>query len=83
MTTYFTNYYKAKKYAEEQGLVENVYGDWNEDVSYCGWNKTGDINGECEVEAYYHFDGRYPEQETSDWLADWVKYNIGVETIND
>lgn len=83
MTAYFTNYYKAKKYAEEQGLVENVYGDWNEDVSYCGWNKTGDINDDCAVEAYYHFDGRHPEQETSDWLADWVKYNIGVEIIND
>lgn len=82
MTAYFTNYYKAKQYAKQHGLKENVYGDWDDKVSYCGWNRTGDMNDECEVECYYVFDGRYPEIETSDWLDDWVKNTIGVETIN-
>lgn len=82
MTVYFTNYYKAREYAKAHNFIENVYGDWDERVSYCGWNKTGDINDECEVEAYYCFDGRYPEKDESEWLDDWVKTNIGVETIN-
>lgn len=82
MTTYFTNYYKAREYAKAHNLVENVYGDWDDKVSYCGWNKTGNMNDECEVEAYYHFEGSKPERDESEWLDDWVKTNIGVETIN-
>ena len=82
MTVYFTNYYKAKEYAKTHNLIECVYGDWDKKVSYCGWNRTGNRNDGCEVEAYYHFNGSKPEQDESEWLDDWAKTNIGVETIN-
>ena len=79
---YFTNYYKAKEYAKANHLVEADYGDWDEKVSYCMWNKTGDRNDTPVVEAYYIFDGRYPEKDESEWLDDWVKAEIGATVIN-
>lgn len=78
MTKYYTDYYQAKAEARKLGLKEAVYGDWDTQVSYCGWNKSGDINDLCEIEAYYLF-GKNGKPTTAEWLADWVKHNIGVE----
>ena len=57
-TIYFTDYYEAKEYAEKHNLIECEYGDTgymykDEPVSYVAYNKSGDRDGEWEVEAYY------------------------------
>lgn len=77
------NYYEALEYAKKHKLVECEYGDYDELVSYCAWNKTGDRDDEAELECYYIFerskDGTHrPESKTSGWLKDWTKRNIGL-----
>ena len=57
-TVYFTDYYKAKEYAEKHNLIECEYGDTgymykDEPVSYVAYNKSGNRDDEWEVEAYY------------------------------
>lgn len=90
MTKVFVNYYKAKEYAEKHNLKECSYGDYDENVSYCAWNKSGDNYDDWEVEVYYKFVGEeieknghkytrfVPERETSVNLLNWVKTVFGV-----
>lgn len=84
MAQYFTNYYTAKKLAEKRGLKECEYGDYNDKVSYCLWNKSGDREDDAAIEAYYTWqreaDGHLrPEHRASSWLKSWVYHNIGVK----
>ena len=90
MTKVFLNYYKARDYAEKHNLKECAYGDSDENVSYCAWNKSGDSYDEWEVEAYYLWNrvkveknGREymssrPEKETSPSLLNWAKIVLGL-----
>lgn len=76
----FLNYYKAKGYAESLNLKECEYGDCDDRVSYCAWNKSGDRNKKWEVVAYYIFRpvgfGAKPEQETSPEIMKWAGKNL-------
>lgn len=77
---YFINYYRAKEYAKKHHLRECDYGDYDDKVSYCVWNKSGNRDKEAEIECYYLFDGRYPDTRvTNDWLLDWCKHKIGLD----
>lgn len=76
MTRYFIDYQKAKAQAEKEGLRECEYGDYNKEVCYCCWNKSGDRDDEVDIECYYT-----SPTERPDWLADWVRETIGVRKI--
>lgn len=83
MTKYYINYYKAKADAEKHGLKECDYGDWDADISYCCWNKSGDRNDDAEIECYYIFekqdDGRYrPQKIASESIFDWARAKVGL-----
>lgn len=72
----FLNYYEALEYAKEHKLIECEYGDLEDNISYCYWNKSGDRNKEHEIEAYYIFRaegcGAKPEKETSQEIIQWA-----------
>lgn len=55
----FSDYDKAKEYAEANGYKESEYGDFDNEYSYCYWNKSGDRNQDEEVACFYKFvDGK-------------------------
>ena len=55
----FSDYDKAKEYAEANGYIESEYGDFDNEYSYCYWNKSGDRNQDEEVACFYKFvDGK-------------------------
>ena len=90
MAKIFLNYWKARGYAEKHHLKECAYGDSDENISYCAWNKSGDNYDEWEVEVYYKFapeeveknGHRYtryvPEEETSVDVLNWAKTVLGL-----
>ena len=57
-TKYFNDYYKARDYAKEHGLVECEYGDTGymdgaKELSYVAYNKSGRREDDWEVGCYY------------------------------
>ena len=55
----FSDYDKAKEYAEANDYKESEYGDFDNEYSYCYWNKSGDRNQDEEVACFYKFvDGK-------------------------
>lgn len=76
MTKYFIDYQKAKAQAEKEGLRECEYGDYDEKIRYCCWNKSGDRDDEVDIECYYTSVNGRPA-----WLAEWVREVIGVRDI--
>ena len=51
----YSDYYIAKKRANELGLKMAEYGDLDDKFSYCFWNESGDRNADEQVLAYYKF----------------------------
>lgn len=83
----YSNYYTAKKRAEELGLKEAEYGDvYGSNVAYCFWNKSGDRNDDEEIMCYYFFgeDGKPKHEVTSTELSQIAKaFGLSEEDIDD
>ena len=63
----FSDFYRAKKYAENKGLKEAEYGDvYGSPFAYCYWNKSGDRDDDEEVIAYYAFEKGKPRPLTEE-----------------
>lgn len=75
----FTDYYKAKKRAEQLGLKEAEYGDLSNGTAYCYWNKSGDRNDDAEVYVEYRWgkDGKPIPLHDSDTVNDIGMYAKG------
>lgn len=80
MSRVFLDYYKAREEAVRRGLIEAEYGDYNKYVSYCCWNKTGEQNGEYDVEVYYVWTDE-GKPTTAPWLGDWYRDTFGVAKL--
>lgn len=75
----FTDYYKAKKRAEQLGLKEAEYGDLSNGTAYCYWNKSGDRDDDAEVYVEYRWgkDGKPIPLHDSDTVNDIGMYSVG------
>ena len=83
----YSNYYNAKKRAEELGLKEAEYGDvYGKDMAYCFWNKSGNRNDDEEVICYYFFgkDGK-PKHEVTESELERIAdaYGLSSSDIDD
>lgn len=56
----YSDYYIAKKRANELGLKMAEFGDLDDKFSYCFWNESGDRYADEQVLAYYKFVGSVP-----------------------
>lgn len=78
----FLNYYTAKEYAKEHKLKECEYGDIDENISYCAWNKSGDRNDEWEVEACYKFETEEVEKNGYKYIRNVPEKEISIDLLN-
>lgn len=82
----YSNYYTAKKRAEELGLKLAEYGDlYNSDICYCYWNKSGNRFDDEEVICYYFFENGKPKHSVSQEELNCIAREIGlsVKDIDD
>ena len=71
-TIYFTNYYKAKEYAQKHNLIECEYGDtgymWNDEpISYCAYNLSGNRFDDWTIMVYYTWERVLNEKNGHKW----------------
>lgn len=82
----YSNYYTAKKRAEELGLKLAEYGDlYNSDICYCYWNKSGNRFDDEEVICYYFYENGKPKHSVSQEELNCIAREIGlsVKDIDD
>ena len=52
----YNDYNEANKAAKEEGLLLAEYGDvYSSNMAYAFWNKSGNINDDAVIIAYYKF----------------------------
>lgn len=79
----YSDYYKAKRRAEELGLSEAEYGDiHNTPYSYVYYNHSGNRNDDEEVIAYYKFVNGKPSRLNDEEKEDIVR-RYEIESFDD